>query len=230
MDLEADSLNVITKETFDHKQSFITLFNTRDDINKRDEKGMTSLHYCCIYNLFKFAKELIKKGAIVDIRNNEGHTPLFYLVNLRHIKLIDLFIPYLDKESKREFFYKVQISACHLGKLKTALFSIYRGAKINKKNNGGWTPLLVTTNYNQLKLAKYQLKLGANIEAKTKGSSTPLHYVCYSNSIEIFKLFIKKGANINSETNSHSSCLTIANEYNYKELYNLLLINGAKVK
>ena len=45
-------------------------------IDKQDYQGNTALHYACWNRNMKLIKILIEKGASVNVKNNEGYTPL----------------------------------------------------------------------------------------------------------------------------------------------------------
>ena len=46
------------------------------NINFQDKIGNTALHYLCEDEKYDIAIELIKRGGDVEIKNNEGKTPL----------------------------------------------------------------------------------------------------------------------------------------------------------
>ena len=48
----------------------------KPDINIKDEKGWTPLHYSCLIGNFQIASFLINQGADVDLLNNLKQSPL----------------------------------------------------------------------------------------------------------------------------------------------------------
>ncbi len=48
--------------------------NANNEVNVRDEKGNTALHYTCFNNNAEMARVLLNLGARTDIRNSEGDT------------------------------------------------------------------------------------------------------------------------------------------------------------
>ncbi|XP_062523261.1 26S proteasome non-ATPase regulatory subunit 10-like isoform X2 [Corticium candelabrum] len=48
------------------------------DINKKDNKGLTAMHWAAMINSSSVVNRLMRYGATVDIADNEGCTPLWY--------------------------------------------------------------------------------------------------------------------------------------------------------
>lgn len=58
------------------ENSFHTLLDLKVDLNRKGPKGNTSLHIAIIMGFSDFAMELIKRGANIDITNDENETAL----------------------------------------------------------------------------------------------------------------------------------------------------------
>ena len=52
------------------------------DVDKQDQVQWTSLHYAVAYNRIGAARALVRKGARVDIKDNEGKTVMDYVMEL----------------------------------------------------------------------------------------------------------------------------------------------------
>lgn len=51
------------------------------DVNEQEEAtGFTALHYCAQNQYLDIAKLLIDNGAVIDVKDNYGNTPLFKAV------------------------------------------------------------------------------------------------------------------------------------------------------
>jgi ankyrin repeat protein len=48
----------------------------KDDVNAKDELGLTSAHYACQMGYLKALKYLAKFGANLELRTSDGYTPL----------------------------------------------------------------------------------------------------------------------------------------------------------
>ncbi len=51
------------------------------DVNEINESGETALHCAAIICNIELVQLLINHGAIIDLKNNTGTTPLFYAVD-----------------------------------------------------------------------------------------------------------------------------------------------------
>lgn len=57
------------------------LIEAGNDLNVKDEEnGYTALHYCAQDGKIDFAILLIQAGALIDLQDNYGNTPLFKAV------------------------------------------------------------------------------------------------------------------------------------------------------
>ena len=58
------------------RNTVIKLLDSGEDVNQRDEKGLTALHWAAALISTKTAALLIERGADVNARDNKGRTPL----------------------------------------------------------------------------------------------------------------------------------------------------------
>ena len=122
------------------------LFSKKDDINLnyRNEEGLSALHCALISGKGNIAVFLIRKGADVNLQNNNTQdTPMHYAASNNHIKIIKLLIEKKQRSiletTNLIHLFIIQPRKGHLDAVKLL---IENGADINamsKKHR--WTPL-----------------------------------------------------------------------------------------
>ncbi|HCE59331.1 MAG TPA: hypothetical protein DEQ74_00625, partial [Wolbachia sp.] len=104
-----------------------------------------------------------------------------------------------------------------LGNYSKVKSAIKKGANVNAKDSGGFTPLYQATDFSSLEIVKYLIEKGADVNAKDSDGDTILHKAVSSPSsdLEIVKCLVKKGAGVNNKgygghTPLHSAALCAA--------------------
>ena len=83
---------------------FLILNEDEFDVNSKDSKGRTFLHYAFIENNYNIAELLLEKGANSSYSDKNGWTPLHYAAQNYNAKLSELLIKYgADVNAKDEF-------------------------------------------------------------------------------------------------------------------------------
>jgi ankyrin repeat protein len=167
---------------------------------------------------FEEAEELIKHGADVNFQNKYGETSLFYIED---IKILKLFIQHgadvnaKDTEGFTYLFYN--------GTPKKFRFLIKNGADINARDQNRCTPLHFHHDYHVTKILIYH---GADVNAKDIDGHTPLHSASDTN---IATLLINNGADINAMDHNTFSPLYYHILYSNKDIVLFLLEKNAKL-
>ncbi len=118
--------------------------------------------------------------------------------------------------------------AVRKGDKKRVVTLIKKGADINAKDSGSWTPLHVAADRGRIEIAKLLLKKGADVKAKTKDGRTPLHGAASYGNREIAKLLIAKEADVNARTKAGKTPLDFAESEEMKKL--LIKADGKRGK
>ena len=71
---------------------------------------------------------------------------------------------------------------------------LQNGAKVDARDKGRYTPLLLAAYHGQFEIAKLLLDNGADVNAKDEEQSTPLHLAAYNGHAQIVELLLKHGA------------------------------------
>lgn len=168
------------------------------DLNFQDKNGNTPLfnfyiytnhdYDCCINDANNYIELLVKNCALINKQNNEGMTPLLYMVE--NYKQHNVY----SKRKDQELSYMNAL--------------IKNGADINFKNNKGETPLIVALqNKCDIDFINYLLDNGANLNLANNSGLSPIYYSldnCNKDYKNVMELLVSKGADINVTVNGQN--------------------------
>lgn len=132
------------------------------DVNAKDKYGSTALMYASYKSNKKVAKVLIDHNADVNVKSNDGWTPLMNL-------------------ALGDYNYDIEIAKLLLDK----------GANINDTSNGGNTVLHISASWNKYDLVALLLSNGANPNIKNKDGKTAYDIAVEKKYDDIVKLLEK---------------------------------------
>ena len=192
---------VIEKDTVKISQ----LLQSGIDINTQHPiSGTTVLMIAGSYYYYDdIVKFLIRKGADVNLKDNEGKTALLWAASnsLPNAKILvehgakvniaanDGMTPFLQA-TLGVSSGKVPIDLCEL--LRNGGANV--NAELTKKNASGWTSLHYAVVNNDANLVKYLIKHGAKVNKFTAEGSSPLSLAKLNDNQEIIKILRNAGA------------------------------------
>jgi ankyrin repeat protein len=125
-----------------HLETVQALLASKADINKQNRTGASALFTACVEDMPEIVQELILRGALVDVADGDGYTPLMMSCNEKIVTmLLDHKADINKQNSKGE---SALHAACYHGKLDIAQLLINRGAEVNIRSSEGHTPLSYT--------------------------------------------------------------------------------------
>ena len=145
------------------------------DINQKDDRDRTLLHYACQDDEAK-VKLLLKYGADPNIAENRGdgidsgYTPLIFAV---------------DRSTP---------------KIGIIMALLQAGADVNLKTNRGVSPLQKSVYRENIQITKLLLDHGADVNSVNAFGETPLFSICMASKderVQLLKLLLEHGANPN---------------------------------
>jgi len=155
------------------------------DLLKAYTKALKQIHRAARIDDLKWLRALLKKRPeLVSARRDDDTTALHQAV--MHIVVMG--------QPNRDMGPPSTIK-------QVAEFLIAKGANVNAKNRGGWTPLHLAAGSWQKDLAELLIVQGADVNAKDNGGWTPLHRAVERRDQEMVELLIAKGAEVNAEDN-----------------------------
>ena len=118
-------------------------------------------------------------------------------------------------------------AAAYTGHLAICRLLLDKGAQLEAKSSGGWTPLHWAAYQGHVEIVRLLCDRGADIEARDIGGYRPLHYAAIHGHISVVKELIEvRNAEINARANGGSTALTWARSDNRPDVAAYLVSHG----
>ena len=151
-----------------------------------------------IYNiLFDFVKETKNKESVISVIDEKIEEAI--LPNINKISISEYYEDNKNKLMKlKEGVNTYELDeevllmyAAFIGDIDTIKELVKRNVDINKKNEKGYTALMIALDRGNNDLAKYLIESGANI--KNKDGENVFKYVMSNGNMEVLRCYIKQG-------------------------------------
>jgi ankyrin repeat protein len=203
------------------------------DVTIKDVDGVTPLHLlvkssiCMIDKQFlELVHTLIKKGADVNAKTNDGDAPLHNAYSCK-AKVIRLLIENgADVNASGKYGKRPLYMAALLGRFENVILLIEKGADVNARDNLGKTLLHAAKS---VEIMQFLLDNSAlTVDVRDNTGYTPLH--SNISSIKMARFLIGKGADVNARCDLGDTPLLIASMLGNIEILHLLIENGADIE
>ena len=173
----------------------------------------------------KLIDKLIKKGADVNAKDQQGYTALFKVI--------------YNYNPSYPFYGIASLKKNHKQRIEVVKLLIENGADVNFRDNSGRTLLFYTIDHENTDIAKLLIDNGADVNAKDNLGQNVLFmyggtiFLSVSDDIsyprlgymnkDIFKLLIESGANINARNYSNETLLSFWEKGPNRDIVNFLI-------
>ncbi len=185
------------------------------DVNAKDNEGETLLSTASSYDneyTTEITQGLLKNGADVNQKNNDGFTPLMSAVKsgncLYKISILLKAGAFVDATNIGQ--ESALHRACYAKNVAIAKLLIESGADVNLKASEGFTPLMIAVQENDKQLVSLLMSSGAHINESNSLGWTALMCAVQYFKDDVVKLLLDNGADVNKQNAKGDTPLLIA--------------------
>lgn len=178
---------------------------------------------------------LIDNGADVNVKDEQGNTPLHYAAQEGQTEISRILISKGADVNAKGFEDATPLHAAAIGGNKDVVVSLLdAGADVDAENYMERTPLHLAAKSGHIDVVKVLLSRGAAVNAKDRSPGlTPLHYAAQQGHKEIAELLLSNGADVNArDMLAHTPMFWASSRFNKEgvcgEVVELLREHGAR--
>ncbi|XP_059471144.1 uncharacterized protein LOC132194090 [Neocloeon triangulifer] len=182
------------------------------DINRKNEKGYTPLHYVAKMDHLEATQLLLENGANIDELEWNKSTALMLAARFASVEMCKLLVERgADLTLINEEGYDALCYACVGQKRINVEYLLSLGKfDLERKIKRSFTALFIPVYSGNVGIVKLLLDKGANVNAKNDHQSTPLMISAELSTVEMCQLLVKNGALMYEVDNDGDSALHCA--------------------
>ena len=225
-------INTVNKDTLLH---YFTIKNKAEFVEVLVKAVVsinnTNIHTAAQKGHTETVQALIKAGAKIEAKDNQGKTPLHAAAAEGHTETaLALIAANADINAKSCYGLKPLHMAAKNGKTETLLALIEKGANIEPKDCEDWTPLHWAAKNGKTETVQALIDAGSNKEAKDNYSKTPLHCAALLGHTETVIALVEQGAKIEAKDFCGCTPLHCAAQNGQTETVQALIKAGADIE
>ncbi|XP_069847854.1 POTE ankyrin domain family member A-like [Dipodomys merriami] len=173
------------------------LLGGKNDVNARDKKNRTALHYACAYGHPNIVVLLIEKKCEVNIRDSDNSTALIKASQCQHEECVTLLLKYGADPNVRDASGNTAIHyTIYTDNVPIAAKLLAYNASIELQTKDGFTPLLLALKENKEQMAEFLIENKANIHAVDELNRSTLMYAVQCESKHMVKFLLQQGVDV----------------------------------
>lgn len=191
----------------------------------------SALHHCIRNGHYECAKRLIEEGAVVDVENIKGVTPLILASQSGRLDLVEKLESWGANESHVTLNGSTAaLQAAHFGRLPVLRFLLKKNRQLLELANYHHTTCLMRASQEgHLDVVKFLCEMGALINRKNMQAMTALMLASQRGNAKVCEYLIQEGAELNSMTQQASTSLVLACKRQHIETVEVLVRAGAEL-
>ena len=176
-------------------------------------------------------RELVTRGADVNVKNERGFTPLFMATAKGHLEIVKfLLASKADVGAAGENNVTPLLVASQYGFVEIIKLLLAAKADVNGADKYGGTSLFLASMNGHAETVRLLLASKADVNAANRYGVTPLWQASWKGHTEIVKLLLASKADVNASNKTNGvTPLLVASGMGYVEIVKLLLANKADI-
>ena len=200
-----------------------SVFKRGEDVNGRDDRDCTALHYAVKISQLKMTKLLLDKGADIQAEDKHGWSVLHYAVRYGNNEMTQYLIETgADIHAKEKRGWNVLHLAARNGQAEKARLLLENGVDVHECQTSGWNSLHLAVRYGQPDTISTLLEYGINIDAENQGW-TALQLAALNGHMDIVSILLNKGANSSILNRERKTALDIAREEGHDKIAAIII-------
>jgi ankyrin repeat protein len=206
------------------------LLDAGANVNETDYSGNTPLILAAEHGNPDLIDFLISKGANLYHANYIGQTAAYILAGNGYTDALTVFRKHAGAKALAPDTTPLLVEALSRNHPDTAMMLIDCGARINQRDRGGDTPLMIAAGRpGAYKVLKRLIQLGAAMDAQNSSGLTALMTSIYRETIDATNLLLEHGADISLNASNGQSALHVAAKLGAREALKKLIENHAEL-
>jgi ankyrin repeat protein len=191
----------------------------------------SALHHCIRYGHYDAARKLILAGALVNVENLKGVTPLLLAAQNGKLGLVKMLQERGANESHASLNGSTAaLQAAHFGHLHVVKYVVgFNKELLEQSNEHKTTPLMRASQENHLHVVKFLCEQGASVNRKNLQGMTALMLASQRGNAEICGYLTQQGAELNAMTEQASTSLVLACKRQHLQTVEVLVRAGAEL-
>ncbi|KAL5505205.1 hypothetical protein EMCRGX_G006605 [Ephydatia muelleri] len=192
--------------------------------------GCTALMRASKAGHMEFVKELLDKGAEVNIQDKDGWTALMRASKAGQLECVKVLLDKGAEVNMQSWWRETALMmASKEGHMECVKVLLDQGADVNIQDKDGWTALMRASKAGQLECVKVLLDKGAEVNMQSGWRETALMMASKEGHMECVKVLLDQGADVNIQDKEGSTALMRASNAGHMECFKILLDKGADV-
>ncbi|MHC5180966.1 MAG: ankyrin repeat domain-containing protein [Planctomycetota bacterium] len=198
------------------EQDFIAELKQKTNLNERDEKQRTSLHYAVSLEFKDAVDYLLSKKVDVNVQDYQGITPLTLSITNGDIEMTKMFLDAgarldtVDKLGNTPLDWAIGPKKGIKDNYEFMKLLIEKGAPIDGVDNSN-IPIFGAIGARDNQALKILVQNGADVNIYDWTEQTPLMQAIHSDNIKGLEILLKNGADINKKNKYEMSALDVLN-------------------
>jgi len=200
-----------------------SVFKKSEDVNARDDRECTALHYAVKISHLRLTKLLLDKGALVQAEDKHGWSVLHYAVRYGNLEVTQYLIEQgADIHAREKRGWNILHLAARNGQAEKARLLLENGIDVHECQTSGWNSLHLAVRYGQPDTISTLLEYGINIDAENQGW-TALQLAALNGHMDIVSILLNKGANSSILNKERKTALDIAREEGHEKIAAIII-------